>query len=102
MVRAAAGGVDESAGDARDEQLVGDGELDDGVKLLLACSKHGIELLRLGNGAGEAVKDETTRKNVSDWFNIIVIKEIYVEFAEEVVFCRKLHDIVYKMTKRLA
>ena len=58
--------MDESAGDARDEQLVGDDEFDDGVQLLLACRKHGIKLFRLRNSAGETVEDKTTGKNVSD------------------------------------
>lgn len=48
----------ETAGDAGDEQLVGDLELDGVLERLLLEVKHAVELLGLGNGARESVKDE--------------------------------------------
>lgn len=60
VVRPTAGGVNEAARNTRDEELVGNDELDDGVELLLAVSQHRIELLRLGNRPWEAVKYESS------------------------------------------
>jgi len=52
--------VDESTGDSRDEEGVGDLELDGMIDLLVLGSEHGSELLSLGNGSGESVEDEST------------------------------------------
>jgi hypothetical protein len=59
VVRPARGGVDQSSGDAADEEVVVDEELNRVVELLVLLLEHGVELLSLGNGAGEAVKDES-------------------------------------------
>jgi hypothetical protein len=56
VVGATAGGVDETAGDARDEELVGDGELDDRVERLFARSEHRVEFFGLRDRAREAVE----------------------------------------------
>lgn len=50
--------MDETAGDAADEEVVGDEELDRVVEVLLLGLEHRVELLSLGNGAGEAIEDE--------------------------------------------
>ena len=47
--------MDQTPSDSRDEQLVGDRQLDDVVKLLLAGLEHGIEFLGLRNCARETV-----------------------------------------------
>ena len=59
MVGAPAGGVDEAPGDARDEELVGDGELYDRVERLFPGSEHRVEFLRLRDRAREAVENKT-------------------------------------------
>ena len=51
--------MNEAAGNTRDEQLVGDHELDDRVELLLPRLKHGIKLLSLRDRPREPVEDET-------------------------------------------
>ena len=56
VVGAPAGGVDETAGDARDEELVGDGELDDRVERLFARGEHRVEFFGLRDRAREAVE----------------------------------------------
>ena len=48
----------EPAGDARDQQLVVDLQLDGVLQLLPPLVEHGVELLGLRYGAGEAVEDE--------------------------------------------
>ena len=58
VVGAARGRVDEAAGDAGDEEGVVDLELDGVLELLGAGVEHGVEVLGLGDGAGEAVEDE--------------------------------------------
>ena len=55
--------MDEAAGDAADEEVVGDEELDRVVKVLLLGLQHLVELLGLRNGTGEAVKDEPGRSS---------------------------------------
>ena len=60
MVRPSAGRVDEAARYAGDEELVLDLELDDVVEFLLSVREHRVELLSLGDGTREPVKDETT------------------------------------------
>ena len=50
--------MDEATGNAGNEELVVDEELNDRVELLLALSKHSVELLGLWNGTGETVKNE--------------------------------------------
>jgi hypothetical protein len=66
VVGASAGGVDEAAGDAGNEELVLDLELDDVVEFLLTVCEHRVELLGLGDGAREAIKDEPgARKDAS-------------------------------------
>lgn len=59
VVGSAGGGVDETAGDAGDEEAVVNLELDGVLELTLALLEHGVEALGLGDGTGEAVKDET-------------------------------------------
>lgn len=58
VVRAAGGGVHEAAGDARDEEVVVDLQLDGVLEGLLRRREHLVELFGLGDGAGEAVQDE--------------------------------------------
>ena len=58
VVAAATGRVDEAARDAADQELVGDLQLDDVVKLLLALAEHLVELLGLRRRAREAIEDE--------------------------------------------
>lgn len=62
VVRPARGGVDEAASDARDEEVVVDEQLDGMLELLVLLLEHGVELLGLGDGTGEAVEDESTRE----------------------------------------
>lgn len=64
VVSPATGRVNETARDARDEELVIDLELHDIVQFLVAALEHRIELLRLGNRAREPVKHEARRKRV--------------------------------------
>lgn len=56
VVCASTGGVDEAPGDARDEELVGDDELDDRVERLFARGEHRVEFLGLWDCAREAVE----------------------------------------------
>lgn len=58
VVAAARGGVDQTAGDARYEELVVNLELDGVLEGLVALAEHLVETLGLGDGAGETVKDE--------------------------------------------
>lgn len=51
--------MDESTGDSRDEEGVGNLELDGVVDLLVLGSEHGSELLSLRNGSGESIEDES-------------------------------------------
>ena len=48
----------QTTSDARNQEGVGDLELDGVVDRLLALDQHGVELLSLGHGTGEAVEDE--------------------------------------------
>lgn len=50
--------MDETTGDAGDEELVVNEELDNRVELLIAICKHAIELLGLRDGTGETIKNE--------------------------------------------
>ena len=50
--------MDQTTSDTRDQERVGDLELDSVVDRLLALVEHRVELLGLGHGTGEAVKDE--------------------------------------------
>lgn len=59
VVRAAGGGVDETASDTGDEEGVIDLELNGVLELLLAGGKHLVQTLSLGDSAGETVQDET-------------------------------------------
>jgi hypothetical protein len=52
--------VDESTSDSRNEESVGNSELDGVVQRSLGLSQHGIELGSLGHSSGESIKDETT------------------------------------------
>jgi hypothetical protein len=58
VVRATGSGVDETAGDTGDEQVVVDAELNGVLERLLAGLEHGVEALSLGDGTREAVEDE--------------------------------------------
>ncbi len=51
-------GVDQSASDTRDEQLILDGELYDTVQIFLAISQHSIQFFGLRHGSGESVQNE--------------------------------------------
>ena len=65
VVRPTAGGVDETSGNAGNEELVWNDEFDDGIELLFAGIQHGVELLGLGNRPGETVKNETRADKVN-------------------------------------
>ena len=58
VVRAARGGVDETASDAGDEQGIIDLQLNGVLQGLVALAQHGVEALGLGHGAREAVEDK--------------------------------------------
>lgn len=51
--------MDESTGDSRDEETIGNLELDSMVDLLVLGREHASELLSLGDGSGESVEDES-------------------------------------------
>lgn len=54
--------MDKTTGDARNEELVVNLELDDRVKLLFAGLKHAIKFLSLGNRPWETVEHKATKK----------------------------------------
>lgn len=54
--------MDEAARDTGDEKLILDPELDNVVEFLLSVRKHRVELLSLGDGTREPVKDEATKE----------------------------------------
>jgi hypothetical protein len=58
VVRAARGGVHETASDTGDKKLVGDLELDGVLERLRLGLEHAVELDSLGNSAREAIEDE--------------------------------------------
>lgn len=58
MVCPAAGRVNETAGNTRDEQLVGNDEFDDRVELFFAGFEHGVKFLSLWDRARETVEYE--------------------------------------------
>ena len=58
VVRAAGGGVHETASDTGDEKLVGDLELDGVLERLGLGLEHAVKLDSLGNSAREAIEDE--------------------------------------------
>lgn len=62
MISSSAGRVDEAARDTGDEKLILDPELDNVVEFLLSVRKHRVELLSLGDGTREPVKDEATKE----------------------------------------
>lgn len=62
--------MDEAAGDARYEQLVRDLELDGVGEGLALGGEHVVEFFRLGDGAGEAVEDETRQSTCQHCSNI--------------------------------
>lgn len=55
VIGSAAGRVDETSRYARDQQLILNVKLYDGIKLLFAVRKHAVKLLSLRNGSGKAV-----------------------------------------------
>lgn len=59
VVCSAAGRVDESTGNAGDEKLIVNLELDDGIELLFALFQHLVEFLSLDNSTRETVENET-------------------------------------------
>ena len=59
VVRAARGGVHETASDTGNEKLVGDLELDGVLERLGLGLQHAVELDSLGNSARETIEDET-------------------------------------------
>ena len=61
MIGAAAGGVDEASGDARDEELVGDFELYDRVERLFSRSEHRVEFLGLWDCTWETIEYKAVR-----------------------------------------
>lgn len=58
MVSSATGGMDQSAGDARNEELVCDLQLDDVIKLVLPLLEHRIQFLCLRDCPRETVQNE--------------------------------------------
>jgi hypothetical protein len=58
VVRAAGGGVHETASDTGDKKLVGDLELNSVLEGLRFGLEHAVELDSLGNSAREAIEDE--------------------------------------------
>jgi hypothetical protein len=58
VVSSSAGGVDETPGDTRDEELVGDGEFYDRVERLFPQREHRVEFLRLRYRARETVENK--------------------------------------------
>lgn len=65
VVGATGGDVDQATGDAGDEEVVVDGELDNGVQGLLLVLQHGIQLLSLDNSAGESIENESIGEMIS-------------------------------------
>ena len=61
VISAPAGGVDQAAGDTRDEQLVGDGKLNDRVERFFPRREHRVEFLCLRDRAGEPVKHKAAK-----------------------------------------
>lgn len=59
VVGATGGDVDQATCDTGDEEVVVDGELDNGVQGLLLVLQHGIQLLSLDNSAGESIENES-------------------------------------------
>jgi hypothetical protein len=70
VVGAAGGGVDEAAGDARDEEAVVDLQFNGVLERLLGCAEHAVELFGLGYCAGESVEDEAVRGCVNMPLNV--------------------------------
>lgn len=62
VVGSARGRVDETAGDTLDKESIIDLQLNNVLESLLALLEHGVEAFGLGNGSGEAIKDETAGK----------------------------------------
>lgn len=58
VVTPARGGVDQSAGNTTDQELVRDLEFERLVELLLGGGQHRVELFGLNDGSGESVEDE--------------------------------------------
>jgi len=56
VVRASTGGVDEAPRDTRDEELVGDLELDDRIEHLFPRGEHRVEFLCLRDRTRETVE----------------------------------------------
>lgn len=50
----------------RDEELVGDQQLDDAVKFFLATLEHVIKFLGLRNGARETIQYESARLKICE------------------------------------
>lgn len=65
VVATAGGGVDETTGDALDEERVVDLKFYGMLEGLVALLKHGVKALGLGNGTREAVEDEAGHAWVS-------------------------------------
>ena len=61
VISAPAGRVDQAAGDARDEQLVGDGKLNDRVERFFPRREHRVEFLCLRDRAGEPVEHKAAK-----------------------------------------
>lgn len=58
VIRSSTGRMDETTGDAGDEKLVRDDELDDAIELLPAFGEQGIQFFSLGDGAREPIQNK--------------------------------------------
>lgn len=75
MVRAARGNVDQASSDAGHQQVVVNGQLDNGIQVLLLVLQHGVELLSLDNGAGESIENESVLGSMKMGVRWIPIKK---------------------------
>lgn len=61
MVGSARGRVNQTAGDARNKQVVVNDKLNNRVQRFLSLFKHVIQLFGLNDSAGETVKDKAVK-----------------------------------------
>lgn len=59
VVTPSRGGVDESTGDSRDQEGIGDSELNSMVQWLVERAQHAVELGSLSDRSRETIQDET-------------------------------------------
>lgn len=91
VVRTTAGRVDKTAGNPRNQELVGDDEFNNGVKLLLARGKHGIKLLGLGDGSRETIEDKPGGicASVNRTHTLIRVKGVNMLAGQRYVQCKQ-------------